>query len=144
MTSSAGARRNDGSATTAREAADALGRLRFQHEWRKYQRLILDLFEQYCGARLTLNCMRPGGLPHDLPVGWTDKCRELVELFPAKFDEYEGLLTNNRIWKKRTVGIGGLPPEGALDSGVSSSWMFRAPAWFSMNASGFFILPMSW
>ena len=31
--------------------------------------LILDLFEQYCGARLTLNCMRPGGLPHDLPVG---------------------------------------------------------------------------
>ncbi len=40
--------------------------------------LILDLFEQYCGARLTLNCMRPGGLPHDLPVGWTDNCREFV------------------------------------------------------------------
>jgi NADH-quinone oxidoreductase subunit D len=81
--------------------------------------LILDLFEQYCGARLTLNCMRPGGLPHDLPVGWTDKCRELVELFPAKFDEYEGLLTNNRIWKKRTVGIGVLPPEVAIDYGVT-------------------------
>jgi len=81
--------------------------------------LILDLFEQYCGARLTLNCMRPGGLPHDLPVGWTDKCRELVEMFPAKFDEYEGLLTNNRIWKKRTVGIGILPPEVAIDYGVT-------------------------
>jgi NADH-quinone oxidoreductase subunit D len=81
--------------------------------------LILDLFEQYCGARLTLNCMRPGGLPHDLPVGWTDKCRELVEMFPAKFDEYEGLLTNNRIWKKRTVGIGVLPPEVAIDYGVT-------------------------
>jgi NADH-quinone oxidoreductase subunit D len=81
--------------------------------------LILDLFEQFCGARLTLNCMRPGGLPHDLPVGWTDKCRELVELFPEKFDEYEGLLTNNRIWKKRTVGIGVLPPEVAIDYGVT-------------------------
>jgi NADH-quinone oxidoreductase subunit D len=81
--------------------------------------LILDLFEQFCGARLTLNCMRPGGLPHDLPVGWVEKCRELVELFPAAFDEYEGLLTNNRIWKKRTVGIGVLPPDVAIDYGIT-------------------------
>jgi NADH-quinone oxidoreductase subunit D len=81
--------------------------------------LILDLFEQYCGARLTLNCMRPGGLPHDLPVGWAEKCREFVEMFPAKVDDYEGLLTDNRIWKKRTVGIGVLPPEVAIDYGVT-------------------------
>jgi NADH-quinone oxidoreductase subunit D len=81
--------------------------------------LVLDLFEQFCGARLTLNCMRPGGLPHDLPVGWTDKCRELVELFPAAVDEFEGLLTNNRIWKQRTVGIGVLPPDVAIDYGIT-------------------------
>ena len=81
--------------------------------------LILDLFEEYCGARLTLNCMRPGGQPYDLPVGWTDRCRELVDLFPAAIDEYEGLLTDNRIWKKRTIGIGVLPPEMALDYGVT-------------------------
>ena len=81
--------------------------------------LILDLFEQYCGARLTLNCMRPGGMPHDLPIGWVEKCREFVELFPPKVDEYEGLLTENRIWKKRTVGVGVLPPELALDYGVT-------------------------
>jgi NADH-quinone oxidoreductase subunit D len=81
--------------------------------------LILDLFEQYCGARLTLNCMRPGGLPHDLPVGWTDLCRELVELFPEKLQEYDVLLTENRIWKKRTIGIGVLPPEVAIDYGVT-------------------------
>jgi NADH-quinone oxidoreductase subunit D len=81
--------------------------------------LVLDLFESFCGARLTLNCMRPGGLPHDLPVGWTDKCRELVELFPAACDEYEGLLTNNRIWKKRTVGIGVLAPDVAIDYGIT-------------------------
>jgi NADH-quinone oxidoreductase subunit D len=80
---------------------------------------VLDLFELYCGARLTLNCMRPGGLPHDLPVGWTDRCRELVEMFPGKVDEYEELLTENRIWKKRTVGIGVLPPEVAIDYGIT-------------------------
>src|ERR671921_105854 len=72
----------------------------FFYTFRERER-ILDLFEEYCGARLTLNCMRPGGLPHDLPVGWTDRCREFVELFPAAVDEYEGLLTNNRIWKQR-------------------------------------------
>ena len=81
--------------------------------------LILDLFEDFCGARLTLNCMRPGGLPHDLPVGWTDKCRAFVADFPSKVDEYEGLLTDNRIWKKRTVGVGVLDAETAIDYAVS-------------------------
>jgi NADH-quinone oxidoreductase subunit D len=81
--------------------------------------LILDLFEQFCGARLTLNCMRPGGLPHDLPVGWAERCREFVEAFPARVAEYEELLTENRIWKKRTVGIGVLPPEVAIDYGIT-------------------------
>jgi NADH-quinone oxidoreductase subunit D len=81
--------------------------------------LILDLFEQFCGARLTLNCMRPGGLPHDLPVGWADLCRKFAEAFPPRVDEYEGLLTENRIWKKRTVGIGVLSPEMAIDYGIT-------------------------
>jgi NADH-quinone oxidoreductase subunit D len=90
----------------------------FFYTFRERER-ILDLFEEYCGARLTLNCMRPGGLPHDLPVGWTDRCRTLMEDFPPRFDEYEELLTNNRIWKKRTVGIGVLPADVAIDYGVT-------------------------
>jgi NADH-quinone oxidoreductase subunit D len=90
----------------------------FFYTFRERER-VLDLFEEYCGARLTLNCMRPGGLPHDLPVGWTDRCRKLMGDFPSKLDEYEELLTNNRIWKKRTVGIGVLPPEMAIDYGVT-------------------------
>ncbi len=77
--------------------------------------VILDLFEEYCGARLTLNCMRPGGMPYDLPVGWVDRCRKFVDGFPAKVDEYEGLLTNNRIWKQRTVGVGVISKELAID-----------------------------
>ncbi len=86
---------------------------------------ILDLFELYCGARLTLNCMRPGGQPFDLPVGWAERCREFIDGFPAMVEEYEGLLTENRIWKKRTVGVGVLDPELALHFGVTGP-MLRA------------------
>jgi NADH-quinone oxidoreductase subunit D len=80
---------------------------------------VLDLFEDYCGARLTLNCMRPGGQPYDLPAGWLERCRRFVEMFPGKVDEYEELLTENRIWKRRTVGVGVLDPELAIAYGVT-------------------------
>ena len=86
---------------------------------------ILDLFEEYCGARLTLNCMRPGGMPFDLPVGWTDRCSTFIDKFPARVAEYEGLLTNNRIWKKRTVGIGVMSKEQGLAYGITGP-MLRA------------------
>ncbi len=80
---------------------------------------ILDLFEAYCGARLTLNAMRVGGVPYDLPEGWVDRCGEMMEAFPAHIDEYETLLTENRIWKKRTVGIGVISAEEAIDWGLT-------------------------
>jgi NADH-quinone oxidoreductase subunit D len=80
---------------------------------------ILDLFESYCGARLTLNCMRIGGMPEDLPPGWLEDLEAFVDKFDAAVDEYEGLLTNNRIWKRRTVGIGVLSPEEAIDWGIT-------------------------
>lgn len=81
--------------------------------------LILDLFEQYCGARLTLNCMRIGGMPEDLPANWLEKLEEFTELFNPAMDEYESLLTNNRIWKRRTIGIGVLTPEDAIEWGIT-------------------------
>lgn len=81
--------------------------------------MVLDLFEDYCGARLTLNCMRIGGLPEDLPAGWLEKLEEFTSIFEAAVDEYEALLTNNRIWKRRTVGIGVLSPEEAIEWGVT-------------------------
>ena len=63
--------------------------------------------------------MRPGGQPYDLPQGWVERCGEFIAEFPAKVDEYEDLLTENRIWKRRTVGIGVLPPETAIAYGVT-------------------------
>ena len=68
--------------------------------------LILDLFEEFCGARLTYNSMRIGGLPLDMPPGWDKKVLEFCEIMDSKIDEYEELLTHNRIWLERTKGIG--------------------------------------
>ncbi len=80
---------------------------------------ILDLFEEYCGARLTLNSMRVGGQPYDLPDGWTDRCRTFVDQFPARVAEWERLLTTNRIWKLRTVGVGVISAANAVEWGLT-------------------------
>ena len=80
---------------------------------------ILDLFEEFCGARLTLNCMRIGGLLEDMPPGFVQKVRDFIEPFEERVDEYEELLTNNRIWKKRTIGVGVLPVDQCIEWGVT-------------------------
>ncbi|MEO6194324.1 MAG: NADH-quinone oxidoreductase subunit D [Thermoanaerobaculia bacterium] len=74
---------------------------------------------QDAGARLRLDGIRPGGLSHDPPAGWVERCREFVESFPARLDGCAGPLTENRLWKKRTVGLGVLSPEAAVDLGVT-------------------------
>ena len=81
--------------------------------------LILDLFEEYCGARLTYNSMRIGGLPLDIPVGWDKKVLEFCNIMSEKLDEYEELLTHNRIWLERTKGIGVITAEQAIAIGLS-------------------------
>lgn len=80
---------------------------------------VLDLFEEYCGARLTLNSMRVGGQPYDLTDGWVDRCRTFVDQFPARVDEWERLLTANRIWKLRTVGVGVISAGNAIEWGLT-------------------------
>src|SRR5437763_12614049 len=81
--------------------------------------LILDLFEDYCGARLTYNSMRIGGLPLDLPIGWDKKVLQFCEIMATKIDEYEELLTHNRIWLERTKGIGVISGADAVALGLS-------------------------
>ncbi|TLN22207.1 NADH-quinone oxidoreductase subunit D [bacterium] len=67
---------------------------------------IHDMLEDVTGARLTPSFIRPGGLAADLPDSFFAKARSFVKDFPAIVDEYERLLTDNRIWRKRTTGIG--------------------------------------
>jgi NADH-quinone oxidoreductase subunit D len=81
--------------------------------------LLLDLFEAFCGARLTYNSMRIGGLYEDVPRGWLDRVRHFLKIFPGRMREYEDLLTVNRIFVGRTRGVGLLSAADAVAWGVS-------------------------
>ena len=79
---------------------------------------VLDLFEEFCGARLTYNSMRIGGLPLDVPPGWDRKVLSFCDLMEGKLDDYETLLTNNRIWLKRTRDVGVIGADEAIGLGL--------------------------
>jgi NADH-quinone oxidoreductase subunit D len=105
---------------------------------------LMDCYEAVSGARLHATYYRPGGVYRDLPDSmpkyqsskWhsekevkeknqnregslLDFIEDFTERFPKCVDEYETLLTDNRIWKQRTVGIGVVSPERALQLGFS-------------------------
>jgi NADH-quinone oxidoreductase subunit D len=63
--------------------------------------------------------MRIGGLPFDLTPGWIERLSEFLDDLPARIDDYEQLLTDNRIWKKRTVGIGVISAEECIEWGLT-------------------------
>jgi len=80
---------------------------------------ILDLFEALTGARMMCNYMRFGGCRTDLPAGWLDQAKRVVEAFPKFLDEFESLLATNEILMARTQGVGGLSKELAINAGIS-------------------------
>ena len=67
---------------------------------------ILDLFEQLCGARLTLSYINVGGVTWDLPPLFLEKLTEFLDYFEPKIDEYNDLLSFNHIFVKRTANVG--------------------------------------
>ena len=81
--------------------------------------VILDFFEAALGDRLTTSAFRPGGLRRELPAGWVEAVRDFCSSFPARIDEYETLLTENRIWLGRTVGVGVISGPDAIAFGLS-------------------------
>lgn len=105
---------------------------------------IMDMYEAVSGARMHATYYRPGGVHRDLPEkmpqyqpskfrskkdlqklnearsgSLLDFIDDFIERFPKAVDEYETLLTDNRIWKQRTVGIGVVTPERALNLGFT-------------------------
>jgi len=80
---------------------------------------ILKIFEKYCGARLTTHAFRIGGLQYDLYDGFEQDCLNFCDYVLPKIDEYERLLTKNRIWINRTRGVGVLSAEDAVAYGVT-------------------------
>jgi NADH-quinone oxidoreductase subunit D len=88
---------------------------------------LMEFHEAACGARLHANYFRAGGVAKDLPAGLEDRIAEWSQTFPKFVDDLESLLTTNRIWKQRTVGIGVMTSEQAL------AWGFSGP---NLRASG--------
>ena len=80
---------------------------------------LMEFYERVSGARLHANYFRPGGGHQDLPAGLAEDIAAWVEQFPARVDDLEHLLTENRIFKQRTVDIGVVSVEQALDWGFS-------------------------
>ncbi|WP_088555173.1 NADH dehydrogenase (quinone) subunit D [Calderihabitans maritimus] len=81
--------------------------------------MILDIFEMYCGARMTLNCFRVGGTPYDLTPEIIQKIEDFLKVFPSRLDDYEALLNKNPIWLTRTRDIGVISAEDAIAYGLS-------------------------
>jgi NADH-quinone oxidoreductase subunit D len=80
---------------------------------------LMDIFELCSGQRMMTSYFRIGGLAQDIPDGFEAKVREVLDTFPARIDDYENLLTKNRIWLNRTVGVGKISAQDAIDLGVS-------------------------
>jgi NADH-quinone oxidoreductase subunit D len=80
---------------------------------------ILDLQEAAGGARMHPNYVRVGGLNGDLPEGFLDRLDALISKFPGRMRELRGLLQANPIFQDRTIGVGVLTPEEALQWSVT-------------------------
>jgi NADH-quinone oxidoreductase subunit D len=86
---------------------------------------VLRIFEMFSGQRMMTSYFRIGGLALPHPRGWQKRVKDFVDIFPSRVDEYEELLTGNRIWTGRTKGVGFISLEDMLDLGVTGP-MLRA------------------
>ena len=81
----------------------------------------MEFYERVCGARLHANYFRPGGVASDMPAGLAEDIGDWLDNLPKAINDLDGLLTNNRIFKQRTVDIGVATKEEAID------WGFTGP-----------------
>ena len=80
---------------------------------------ILKIFEYASGQRMMTSYFRIGGLALEPPPDFLDRVRRLIEILPKRIDDYEDLLTENRIWKARMIGVGHLKASDAIALGAS-------------------------
>lgn len=80
---------------------------------------VLRIFEMVSGQRMMTSYFRIGGLALEPPLGFFDRVKKFVDMFPARVDEYENLLTGNPIWGMRTKGVAYLSPEDAIALGAT-------------------------
>lgn len=80
---------------------------------------LIEFYERVSGARIHAAYIRPIGVAIDLPVGLLDDIYLFCCSFVTRLDEFEELLSNNRIWKQRLVNVGVVSTKDALDYGFS-------------------------
>ena len=88
---------------------------------------LMGFYDEVCGARMHANYIRPGGVSMDMPAGLKERINDWADKYPAMIDDLESLLTENRIFKQRTVDIGVVSQAEAL------AWGFTGP---NLRASG--------
>ena len=81
--------------------------------------ILLDMFEKLCGARLTLNYYRIGGVDSDFTPDLVSRLKAFLATFPEKVSEYDQLLMSNRIWIGRTKNVALISAEDAINFGLT-------------------------
>jgi NADH-quinone oxidoreductase subunit D len=111
---------------------------------------ILDLFNELCGARLTYNYMRVGGVKWDAPTGWITKVDAFLTYMKKQIKEYHQLVTGNEIFVQRTRGIGIYDQQTAISYALSGAnlrvtgldWDLRKDAPYSIYERFTFAVPI--
>jgi NADH-quinone oxidoreductase subunit D len=80
---------------------------------------VLAFFEKVTGLRMNHNYIRPGGVAADLPDGWRDDVRKIIDDLPEHLEEYDTLLTGQPIWRERTQGVGIISTQAAIALGAT-------------------------
>jgi len=110
---------------------------------------LMEFYERVSGARLHAAYVRPGGVAFDLPHGLLEDIFKWATQFSSRIDEIEEVVTGNRIWKERTIGIGPVTAKQALDYSFSGvmlrgsgiAWDLRKVAPYDKYAEVRFALP---
>ena len=92
----------------------------FLYTFREREKL-MDIIEGIAGIRLNSSFMRIGGVRYDLPEGALDVIKHFTKDFPSKIKEYETILTKNRIWQRRNIGVGVIKEEDVYHYGLTGS-----------------------
>ncbi|MFM1897291.1 MAG: hypothetical protein RLZZ385_2365 [Pseudomonadota bacterium] len=82
---------------------------------------IFNIIESICGARMHPGWFRIGGVAQDLPDGWDKRVRELLDFMPRRLDDYDRMVMDNGVLKRRTQGVGVYDTSQALDWGITGA-----------------------